>query len=90
MSDTGEAHTGFGLCVCVCVFVCRPEVKRTLGRPRRSLENKVKMHLQQVGWGHELDSSGSGQGQVAGACAYGDEPSGSIKFREFLDYLGNS
>ena len=48
------------------------------------------MHLQQVGWGHELDSSGSGQGQVAGACAYGDEPSGSIKFREFLDYLGNS
>jgi hypothetical protein len=24
---------------------------------------------------------------VAGCCEYGDEPSGSIKFGEFLDYL---
>ena len=30
---------------------------------------------------------GSGQGQVAGACEYGNEPSGSIKCREFLDKL---
>jgi hypothetical protein len=29
--------------------------------------------------GHRLDQSGSGQGQVAGSCEYGDEPSGSIK-----------
>jgi len=32
-----------------------------------------------------LDSSGSGQGLVAGSCEYGDEPLGSIKDREFLD-----
>ena len=27
----------------------------------------------------------AGQGQVAGACEYGNEPSGSIKCGEFLD-----
>jgi hypothetical protein len=32
-----------------------------------------------------LDLSGSGQGSVAGSCAHGNEPSGSIKDREFLD-----
>jgi len=26
-------------------------------------------------------------GQVAGSCKHSNEPSGSIKFREFLDYL---
>jgi hypothetical protein len=36
------------------------------------------------GW-HGLDQSGPGQGQVAGSCEYGDEPSGSIKCVEFLE-----
>jgi len=35
------------------------------------------------GW--RLDEVGSGQGQMAGTCKYGDEPSGSIKCGEFLD-----
>jgi hypothetical protein len=35
--------------------------------------------------GHGLDQSGSGSGQVAGSCEYGDEPSGSIKCRKFLE-----
>jgi hypothetical protein len=30
-------------------------------------------------WGHGLDRSGSGLGQVAGACECGNEPSGYIK-----------
>ena len=34
-------------------------------------------------WG--LDGVGSGQGQVAGACKYGNELLGSIKCGEFLD-----
>ena len=34
-------------------------------------------------WG--LDGVGSGWGQVAGTCEYGDEPSGSVKCGEFLD-----
>ena len=39
----------------------------------------MKMGLQEVGWEHGLDRAVSGQGQVAGACEYGNEPSGSIK-----------
>jgi hypothetical protein len=34
---------------------------------------------------HGLDQSGSGKGLVAGSCEYGDEPSGSIKYGEFLE-----
>jgi hypothetical protein len=32
-----------------------------------------------------LDSSGSGQGPVAGCCEHGNEPSDSIKGGGFLD-----
>jgi len=35
------------------------------------------MDIQEVGWGHRLDWSGSEQGQVAGVCECGDRPSGS-------------
>jgi hypothetical protein len=34
---------------------------------------------------YELDSSGSGQGPVAGYCEHFNEPSGSVKRRGFLD-----
>jgi hypothetical protein len=36
-------------------------------------------------WGFGLDRASSGKGQVACACECGDEPSGSIKCRKFLD-----
>jgi hypothetical protein len=36
-------------------------------------------------WGHGLDRSGSGQGQVSGTCKCGNECSGSIKCGKFLD-----
>jgi hypothetical protein len=35
--------------------------------------------------GHRLNRCGSGYGQVAGCCEYGDEPLGSIKCGEFLE-----
>ena len=38
-------------------------------------------------WGYGLDRAGSEQGQVAGTCQCGNEPSGFIKFGEFLDQL---
>ena len=38
-------------------------------------------------WGYRLDRAGLGQGQVAGTCECGNEPSGSIKCEEFIDYL---
>jgi hypothetical protein len=34
-----------------------------------------------------LDRAGSGEGQVAGCCECGNEPSGTIKCGEFLDWL---
>ena len=33
----------------------KPEGKRPLGRHRRRLEDNIKMHLQAVVWGHEVD-----------------------------------
>jgi hypothetical protein len=39
-----------------------------------------------VGW-CGLDSSGSGQGPVAGSCEHSNEPLGSIKFCEILEHL---
>jgi hypothetical protein len=36
-----------------------------------------------------LDSSGSGQGPMAGSCKQGNEHLGSMKVREFLDYLSS-
>jgi hypothetical protein len=54
-------------------------------------EYNFKMDLREVGWWrggvHKLDVSGSGYEQVAGSCEYYDEPSGSIKYREFLEWL---
>ena len=68
------------------VLVGKPEVNRSLGRPRRRWEDTIKMDLQEVGKGlWRLEGVGSGWGQVAGSCEYGDELSGSIKSGEFLD-----
>jgi hypothetical protein len=44
--------------------VGKPEGRRPLGRPRRRWEDNIKMDLREVGWGHRLNSSGSGQGQA--------------------------
>jgi hypothetical protein len=68
------------------VLVGKPEGKRPFGRPRRGWEDNIKMDLQDVGCGfYILVRAGSGQGQVAGACECGAEPSGSMKCEEFLD-----
>ena len=39
--------------------------------------------------GDGLDRAGKGQGQVAGTCECGNEPSGSAKCGGFLDQLKN-
>jgi len=59
--------------------------ERSLGRHRRRWEGNIKMDLQEAVWKHGLDSSGSEEGQVEGICGGGNEPSGSIKCKEFLD-----
>ena len=45
-------------------LVGKSEGKRPLGRPRRRWEDRIKMDLQEEGWGHGLDCYGSGRGQV--------------------------
>jgi hypothetical protein len=35
----------------------------------------------------DWNRAGSGEGLLAGACEYGNETSGSIKFCELLDWL---
>jgi hypothetical protein len=41
-------------------LVGKPEGRRPLGRPRRRWEDNIKTDLQEVGWRHRLDQSGSG------------------------------
>jgi hypothetical protein len=50
------------------VLVGKPEGKRPLGRPRHRWENEVRMDLREWLGGCGLDSTGSGQGPVAGCC----------------------
>jgi hypothetical protein len=64
------------------ILVGRPEGRRPLGRPWRRWEDNIKMDLEE-GWG--MDWIELAQGQVAGSCECGNEPSGSIKCGEFLD-----
>jgi hypothetical protein len=59
------------------VLVGKHEGKRPLGRPRHRWENGIRMDLGDWLRGCGLDSTGSGQGPVAGCCECGDEPSGS-------------
>jgi hypothetical protein len=63
---------------CIRVLVEGTERKRPLGKPTLRRQNNIEMDLQDVGQGHGLDSSGSGQGQDVGACECGNETSGSI------------
>jgi hypothetical protein len=60
------------------VWVGKSEGKRPFGRPRRRWEDGIRINLREISLGGcELDSTGSGQGLVAGCCECGDEPSGS-------------
>jgi hypothetical protein len=66
------------------VLVGKPEGKRPLGRHRDGgiiLKESARSGM----WGHGLDRRGSRLGQVASTCKRGNELTGSIKCREFLD-----
>jgi len=64
---------------CIQGFGEDPEGKRPFGRPRHRWEDNIKVDLKEVGCG--LNQGGSGQGQMAGTCECGNEPSGSVKCR---------
>jgi hypothetical protein len=65
-------------------LVGKPEGKRVLRRPKRGWENNIKMNLKEIGCEDMENSRGSGQGPQAGSCEHSNEPSGSIKGREFI------
>ena len=64
------------------VLVGKPEGKRPLGRPIRRWEDNIKIDLQEVGCGG-MDSIELAQDR--GTCECCNEPSGFIKWEEFLD-----
>ena len=70
---------------CTQGLVGKLEGRRPLGRPRCRSEDNIKMEIRKVEWGHRLDWSGSGYGHKGDCGKCGNEPSGSIKFGEFLD-----
>ena len=75
----------------VCrVLVRKSEGKRPLWRPRRRWSVILRWIFRKWDVGYGLDRAGSGWGQVAGTCEYGNEPWGSIKCGEFLDKLKTS
>jgi hypothetical protein len=70
------------------VLVGKPEGKRPLGRPRRRWKDNIKMDLQDVGGGVLTGFNWLRIGTAGGnLCECGNKLSGSIKCREFLDYL---
>jgi hypothetical protein len=62
------------------LLVGQPERKRLLRRPR--LGWGIKCILKKEKRGHELNSSGSEQEQIAEACGNGNEHSCAIKCRD--------
>jgi hypothetical protein len=67
------------------ILVRRPEGRRPLGRPRRRWEDNIKMDLREIGFG-DVDWIHWAQDSYRwNTCEHDNEPSGSIKCREFLD-----
>jgi hypothetical protein len=70
------------------VHTTTPQIITVTIRPRYRWEDNIKMDLQYMGCGGDgLGRAGSIEGQVAGTCECGNEPSGSIICRKFLDWL---
>jgi hypothetical protein len=67
------------------ILVGKPEGKRRLGRRRRRWEDNIKMDVKGINVIAWTGVKWIKMDAVAGSCEHGDEPSGSIKGREFLD-----
>jgi hypothetical protein len=83
-STNGEKRCAYRL------LVGNPEGKRPLGRPRRRWIDNVRLDLGEIGWGG-MDWIGVAQDtdQVERSCDCGNEPSGSIKCWETIEWLHN-
>jgi len=63
----------------------KPEGKKQLGNPRCRWEDILRRICRKWDVEHGRDWPDSGEGQVAGTCKPGNEPSDSIKCWESLD-----
>jgi hypothetical protein len=68
--------------------VGKPEGNKPLGRPRRRWVDNIKIDLREIVL-DGMDWPGSGQGPVEGSCEHGNEPLGSIKCWQVLEWLHN-
>jgi len=66
-------------------LVRKPLGKRALGRPRCRFENNIKMDYKARKLGAWTELIWHRKEQMADTCEYRNEPSGSIKCREFLN-----
>ena len=73
MTRTGEGLDAYR------VFKGQHEGKRPLGKPRLRWKDNIKMYLQEIERGRNLDWRGSRYGEVVCACVRGNESSVSIK-----------
>jgi len=67
------------------VLVEKPKGKRPRGRHRHKWRTILRWMLRKWDGGHGLDLSGSGQRQATDTGKCGNEPSDSIKCRDFHD-----
>jgi len=68
------------------ILVGKSDGKRPLGRPKLVWEGNIKAYLQEVGCrGIDWIDVAEDEVQVADTCVCGNETSGSVKCREFLD-----
>jgi hypothetical protein len=68
------------------LLVAKPEGKRPLRRPMCRRVDNIKMDLGEIGRG---DVDWIGLYQDRDKCEFGDEPSGSIKCWETIEWLHN-
>jgi hypothetical protein len=67
------------------ILVRKPEGMRPFRRPRHRWEDNIRMDLRKLGWEVVDWMHMAQEGPVAGSCKHSNEPSVSIKNREFLD-----
>jgi hypothetical protein len=70
------------------LLVRKPEGKRPLGRSRRRCVDNVKLDIAEIVW-VDVDWTALAQEQVESSCECGDEPSGSKKCCETIEWPSN-
>jgi hypothetical protein len=71
------------------ILVGKPEGQRPLGRPRRRWKNNIKVDIREIGWGG-MDWIDLAQDREQWrALVNSNEPSGSIKCCEIIEWLHN-